>query len=180
MVLKNTGLITTGQAVRAAPRAESLRGSKQLVSEFTSGLHGAEQHATSATSRLRATRLVGVAVGAASHSDPVHAAHVASSKLTKVANDGEKKRRREEKAGVMGGDGVAATARAAGGGVGVPADLLPGVGPRRAVERHLLGAQDLEHRLVVRVLPAGEELRERIALLEDPEQRALRHVLAAG
>jgi hypothetical protein len=68
----------------------------------------------SATSRLRATRLVGVAVGAASHSDPVHAAHVASSKLTKVANDGEKKRRREEKAGVMGGDGVAATARAAG------------------------------------------------------------------
>ena len=46
MVLKNTGLITTGQAVRAAPRAESLRGSKQLVSEFTSGLHGAEQHAT--------------------------------------------------------------------------------------------------------------------------------------
>ena len=68
----------------------------QIMGELTSGLQGKQLRAVQRNLSAAHDAFVGVALGAAADQDPVHAARIASNKLAKVANDGDKKRRREE------------------------------------------------------------------------------------
>ena len=91
-----SGLPPTSHEAQAQELAVMATREAQIVGELTSGLQGKQLRVAQRNFLAAHDALVDVALGAAAEQDPVHAARVASNKLAKVANDGEKKRRREE------------------------------------------------------------------------------------